>query len=40
MDGIDASTEKLLPDTFHESGTDVVTRLIVATAPGTRRSVP
>ena len=36
LDGIDASVEKLPPGTFRESGTDVATRLIVATARGTR----
>ena len=36
LDEIDACSEKLPPGTFRESGTDVATRLIVATAPGTR----
>jgi ParB/RepB/Spo0J family partition protein len=36
LDAIDATTEKLPPETFRESGTGVATRLIVATAPGLR----
>jgi ParB/RepB/Spo0J family partition protein len=36
LGSVNAYTEKLPPGTFRESGTDVATRLIVATAPGTR----
>jgi len=36
LGSIDAYTEKLPPNTFRDAGTGVATRLIVATAPGTR----
>ena len=36
LETIDAHVEELPPDAFRESGTGVATRLIVATAPGTR----
>ena len=36
LGSVNAYTEKLPAGTFRESGTDVATRLIVATAPGTR----
>ena len=38
LDEIDAYVERLPAETFRESGTGVATRLIVATAEGTRTS--